>query len=145
MEELVISQNGGWIMALVLGLIGLIKTIHEAYSKRQENKDQDTKEDKKTAQEILKAQVQSLTAKVEALEKQVTALVEQRQTLSTSQAALKVQLDAALADVARLRKGRNHYKALAKKAQSALRRAGLAESDTLGEEISVADEASSVS
>lgn len=145
MEDMMTStQTGGWVVALGLALIGLLKMAHESWAKRQETSAKDKREDETAAQVILKAQVQSLTSKVEALERQVSLLIEERQTLSTSQAALRVQLDAALAEVARLRKSRDRYREIALRARDEAARGTLEES-SLGEELSVADEASSLS
>lgn len=155
MEDMMTSTQGGWITAAVIGIATLAKMALDAHKERRKLLDsakiarekesaEDTKEDKKTAQDILKAQVQSLTSKVEALERQVSLLIEERQTLSTSQAALRVQLDAALAEVARLRKSRDRYREIALRARDEAARGTLEES-SLGEELSVADEASSLS
>ena len=103
-----------------------------------------TLEERKDLTTELRRQIQAHEERLGRLEAQLAAVLDERAELRVHNARLEAELAASLRECARLRASRDRYKEIALAGEHLARDFGLAEAHTLANEISEADEASSI-
>ena len=156
-----LTAIGGWVVAVV-GLLGtLAKLPYDRAVARDRLEEERRREQFEHTQEIeidalgdskaaraevaaeLRRQVATHEDRIARLEGQLAAVLDERAQLLAQIARLETELAASLRETERLRAARDHYRALALEGTEAARQAGSVHAQTLDDEISEADEATS--
>lgn len=144
-QQIPIPPEGGWYAAAILAAAGLLKGAWPWIKSRDAAQAKLTAEERKIQREEDRDLVATLKAELALLKEEVKQLRDDRVADKVMVASLTAKLDHAEAENERLRKDRDHYRSLAVDGQRVAERAGqITAAETLAEEISEADEASSI-